>query len=151
MSLHIALSRHILIAALACVGTFGATCATAADKKAAKPVRTIKDLESREVQVSPDPPSEALGLSAVSACVRAYRKIIDGPYLDCPLEIGVAVHAGALHMNDSGAILPSGLLDVRSWVPPGVSGIAASAAVLGASAANRRPVEAAPGFFWVEI
>ena len=66
MSARNALPRHILIAALACAGAFGAAHAAAADKKAtAKPARTIKDLESREVQVSPDPPSDVKPQQAI--------------------------------------------------------------------------------------
>ena len=66
MSARNALPRHVLIAALACVGTFGVGAASAADKKpAAKPARTIKDLESRAVQVSPDPPSDVKPQQAI--------------------------------------------------------------------------------------
>ncbi len=74
MSARNALSRHILIAALACAGAFGAACAAAADKKAAaKPARTIKDLESREVQVSPDPPSDVKPQQAIEQ----YRRFLE--------------------------------------------------------------------------
>jgi TolA-binding protein len=65
MSARIAPSRKILIAALACVGALGVTCAAAADKKTAKPARTIKDLESREVQVTPDPPTDVKPQQAI--------------------------------------------------------------------------------------
>ena len=58
MSARHSLSRHILIAAIACVARVRSDSAAAADKKPApKPARTIKDLENREVQVSPDPPT----------------------------------------------------------------------------------------------
>ncbi len=61
-----ALPLHVAIAALLCVGAFGADCAAAADKKpAVKPARTIKDLETREVQVSPDPPSDVKPQQAI--------------------------------------------------------------------------------------
>ncbi|HEY7638850.1 MAG TPA: tetratricopeptide repeat protein [Steroidobacteraceae bacterium] len=53
-------ARHVLLAAIACA--LGAGGATAADKK---PVRTIKDLESKEVQVSPDPPSNVQPQQAI--------------------------------------------------------------------------------------
>ena len=60
------LSRHILIAAVACVAAFGSDSAAAADKKSApKPPRTIKDLESREVKVSPDPPTDVKPQQAI--------------------------------------------------------------------------------------
>jgi TolA-binding protein len=64
MSARTALSRHILIATLACVGALGAMSAAAADKKT-KPARTIKDLESREVQVTPDPPTDVKPQQAI--------------------------------------------------------------------------------------
>jgi tetratricopeptide (TPR) repeat protein len=55
-----------LIATIACVGAFGAASVAAAEKKQApKPVRTIKDLESREVQVSPDPPTDVKPQQAI--------------------------------------------------------------------------------------
>lgn len=57
-------SRNILIAALACTGVLGAGSVAAADKKPA-PARTIKDLEKREVQVSPDPPSDVKPQQAI--------------------------------------------------------------------------------------
>jgi tetratricopeptide (TPR) repeat protein len=66
MSARHSLSRHILIAAVACVAAFGSDSAAAADKKSApKPPRTIKDLESREVQVSPDPPTDVKPQQAI--------------------------------------------------------------------------------------
>ena len=59
-------SRQLLIATIACVGAFGAASVAAAEKKQApKPVRTIKDLESREVQVSPDPPTDVKPQQAI--------------------------------------------------------------------------------------
>jgi tetratricopeptide (TPR) repeat protein len=65
-------ARHVLMAALACAGVFGATAAIAAEKDK-KPVRTIKDLESREVQVSPDPPSDVKPQQAIEQ----YRKFLE--------------------------------------------------------------------------
>jgi len=74
MSARTSLSRHILIVAVACVGVFGSESAAAADKKtAAKPVRTIKDLETREVQVSPDPPSDVKPQQAIEQ----YRRFLE--------------------------------------------------------------------------
>ena len=71
------LSRSVLIATIACVGVFGSAAATAAaaDKKAAtkQPPRTIKDLESREVQVSPDPPTDVKPQQAIEQ----YRRFLE--------------------------------------------------------------------------
>lgn len=65
-------SRDILIVALACTGVLGAGSAAAADKKPA-PARTIKDLEKREVQVSPDPPSDVKPQQAIDQ----YRQFLE--------------------------------------------------------------------------
>jgi TolA-binding protein len=65
-------ARHILIAALACAGVLGANAATAADKDK-KPARTIKDLDSKEVQVSPDPPSDVKPQQAIEQ----YRRFLE--------------------------------------------------------------------------
>ncbi|HKS55498.1 MAG TPA: tetratricopeptide repeat protein [Steroidobacteraceae bacterium] len=65
-------ARHVLIAALACAGVLGASAAMAAEKDK-KVVRTIKDLESKEVQVSPDPPSDVKPQQAIEQ----YRKFLE--------------------------------------------------------------------------
>jgi cellulose synthase operon protein C len=71
------LSRSVLIATIACVGVFGpaSAAAAAADKKAAakQPPRTIKDLETREVQVSPDPPTNVQPQQAIEQ----YRRFLE--------------------------------------------------------------------------
>lgn len=64
-------SRHILLAALACAGVLGAGSAAAAAEK--KPVKTIKDLESKEVQVTPDPPSDVKPQQAIEQ----YRRFLE--------------------------------------------------------------------------
>ena len=64
MSARTSLSRSLLIVAIACVGAFGSESA-AAKKDAPKPVPTIKDLESKEVQVSPDPPTDVKPQQAI--------------------------------------------------------------------------------------
>src|ERR1044072_5828855 len=74
MSARHSLSRHILIVAVACVGALGSQSAAAADRKgAAKPVRTIKDLENKEVQVSPDPPTDVKPQQAIEQ----YRRFLE--------------------------------------------------------------------------
>jgi tetratricopeptide (TPR) repeat protein len=77
MSDRYSLSRSVLIATIACVGVFGAgsAAAAAADKKAAakQPPRTIKDLETREVQVSPDPPTDVQPQQAIEQ----YRRFLE--------------------------------------------------------------------------
>ena len=74
MSARHSLSRHLLIVTIACVGAFGSESAAAADKKnAAKPVRTIKDLESKEIQVSPDPPTDVKPQQAIEQ----YRRFLE--------------------------------------------------------------------------
>jgi tetratricopeptide (TPR) repeat protein len=68
------MNARILIAALACIGALGVGAVSAAEKKpAAKPARTIKDLESREVQVSPDPPSDVQPQQAIEQ----YRQFLE--------------------------------------------------------------------------
>jgi tetratricopeptide (TPR) repeat protein len=64
MSAHHSLSRHLLIVAVACVGALGVESA-AAKKPAEKPVATIKDLETKEIQVSPDPPTDVKPQQAI--------------------------------------------------------------------------------------
>jgi cellulose synthase operon protein C len=65
---------HVMIAALVCVGAFGVGAVSAAEKKpAAKPARTIKDLEKREVQVTPDPPSDVQPQQAIEQ----YRQFLE--------------------------------------------------------------------------
>src|ERR1044071_9393868 len=62
---------HILIVAVACVGAFGSA---AADKKGApKPAPTIKDLEKKEVQVSPDPPTDV----QPQQVIEQYRRFLE--------------------------------------------------------------------------
>jgi TolA-binding protein len=74
MSASNALSRHILIAALVCVGVLGVDAAAAAEKKpAAKPARTIKDLENNEVKVTPDPPTDVQPQQAIEQ----YRRFLE--------------------------------------------------------------------------
>lgn len=66
-------ARHaMLFATLACVALFSVDSVAAADKQA-KPARTIKDLESREVQVSPDPPSDVQPQQAIEQ----YRRFLE--------------------------------------------------------------------------
>ena len=65
-------ARRILIVALACAGVLGAHAATAAEKDK-KPARTIKDLEKKEVQVSPDPPSDVKPQQAIEQ----YRQFLE--------------------------------------------------------------------------
>ena len=64
MSAQQLLSRRLLIVAVACVGALGAGAA-AAKKPAEKPVATIKDLETKEIQVSPDPPTDVKPQQAI--------------------------------------------------------------------------------------
>jgi hypothetical protein len=74
MSTRCSLSRHILIVAVACAGAFGSASVGAADKKgAAKPAPTIKDLEKKEIQVSPDPPTDVQPQQAIEQ----YRRFLE--------------------------------------------------------------------------
>jgi serine/threonine-protein kinase len=99
--------------------------------------------------VSNSPPDAALAARVVAACARAYRRIFDGPGRGRPVEVGIAVHRGALHVNENGAILPSGLVDAGAWSPPGLCGVAASRAALADEPQDREPISSAAGFFWV--
>jgi tetratricopeptide (TPR) repeat protein len=74
MSTRCSLSRHILIVAVACAGAFGSASVGAADKKGgAKPAPTIKDLEKKEIQVSPDPPTDVQPQQAIEQ----YRRFLE--------------------------------------------------------------------------
>jgi serine/threonine-protein kinase len=99
--------------------------------------------------VSTSPPDAAFSAQVVAACVRAYRRIMDGPARGRPLEVGIAVHVGALHVNEAGAILSSGLADTKSWSPAGLCGVAASRAALADEPGDREPVALATGFYRV--
>jgi cellulose synthase operon protein C len=70
---HMLPHRMLLLATLACVGAFGANPTIAAEKKNAKPARTIKDLEDREVKVSRDPPSNVQPQQAIEQ----YRRFLE--------------------------------------------------------------------------
>jgi cellulose synthase operon protein C len=73
MSARNVLSRHIIVA-LACVGALGVGDALAAERKPpAKPAPTIKDLEKREVQVTPDPPTDVKPQQAIEQ----YRQFLE--------------------------------------------------------------------------
>ena len=99
MSARYSLSRHIVIVAVACVGAFGSESAVAADKKGApQPAPTIKDLESKEVQVSPDPPTD---VQPQQAAIGDHEHRHVPPHL-VRVEGGLRVHevrANALHAD----------------------------------------------------
>ena len=100
--------------------------------------------------VSNSPPDEALAARVIAACVRAHRRVFNGPDPRRAVELGIAVHVGALHVNETGAVLPSGLARARSWSPAGLSGVAASRAALAEACHDKEPVAGAAVFFWVE-
>jgi len=108
--------------------------------------------ESRKMllAVSPDPPNEPLMSAVHSACIRAYRRFNTAMMFQRYVELGIFIHCGSLHTNDSGTLLPSGLLDAAAWSPAATSGVAASRCAFADRYAGKEAVAGSFEFFWIE-
>ncbi len=110
----------------------------------------VRESTKMLLAVSPEPP-DAARLNAVhAACIRAYRRVVEASGEQRCVDVGIFMHCGALHTNEAGTLLPSGLLDVASWAPTAALGVAASRAALTHAPTNLEPVTGKHEFFWME-
>lgn len=98
------------------------------------------------VAVSAQPPDSALAERVVAACERAHRRILERSR-DL-VTVGMAAHAGDLHLGEGGVLLPSGLLDAGSWASSGMRGVLVSGALLPYLNVSLEAAPSAPGFFF---
>lgn len=112
----------------------------------------LRETSTSLVAVSTVAPDEALFARVLDGCVRAYRRFREGPGRAGRVELVVVVHAGALHTNEAGTLLASGLLDVSSWMPSvsPFGGVVASKALLGPRANGLAPLLGSSEFFRIE-
>jgi predicted Ser/Thr protein kinase len=98
--------------------------------------------------LSPSPPDAALLEATITACIQAHTSALAIPGHH-HLDLGITAHAAAVHTGEGGVLLPSGLMDPRSWAPPGLRGAAASREALSNATAGREPVAGSDGFYWL--
>jgi serine/threonine-protein kinase len=109
----------------------------------------------RHLLMVAEAPADAEGAAAqrqrvIEAAVAAHRHISGRPRRDARLMLGIAVHVGALLVNEDGTLLGGGLFDPASWVPATTEGVVASAEALAGLDLPRVEVQGAPGFYAVK-
>jgi len=106
----------------------------------------VQESSRRLLAVSPAPPDNALVREAHFACIRAYFGVVSTRLID----LAICVHCGILHTNESRTLLPSGLLDISTWVPAIGSGVVASHSALADHLADLEAVPGTRRFYWIE-
>jgi serine/threonine-protein kinase len=107
----------------------------------------VRETATTILLVGGDPASREASPRVIEAAARAYRRF-RARAARSPVRLSIAVHAGELHLDEDGTLLPAGLLDTASWVPAAPGGVAASRAAL--AEPRGEPLASAPAFTWIE-
>lgn len=80
----------------------------------------VQETSRKMVAVFPKQPSGEFVQQVQAACARAYEAAVATRLVD----MAICVHCGMLHKNEAGTLLPSGLLDLKTWGPAMARGVA---------------------------